>query len=219
MRIIAGAWRARPLIAPPGRDTRPTSARTREGLFSMLQSRLGGLEGLRVADVFAGTGALGLEALSRGAAHCTFYEKDRPALDALAGNIARLGATARADIRAQSIDQAAPPARPCDLIMVDPPYAATLAQRALDRIVAGGWLARGGWLSLETGGGGLAIPDALAVAAERRFGKAHITLLRMRCGPPAGAPAEGPWPLLPAWRARSPIPAARASASRGPRPG
>ncbi len=96
MRIIAGEWRGRPLEAPPGQATRPTSDRAREGLFSMLASRIGSFEGLQVADLFAGTGALGLEALSRGAAHCTFVEKDRAALDVLGANIARLGAAARA---------------------------------------------------------------------------------------------------------------------------
>ena len=73
MRVIAGRWRGRPLLAPAGQATRPTSDRAREGLFSMLASRLGSFEGLVVADLFAGTGALGIEALSRGAAHCTFY--------------------------------------------------------------------------------------------------------------------------------------------------
>src|SRR5687768_3674487 len=99
MRIIAGAWRGRPLAAPPGQATRPTSDRAREGLFSMLQSRIGSFEGLRVADLFAGTGALGLEALSRGAGHCTFIEKDRAALDVLRRNIERLGAGDRAEAR------------------------------------------------------------------------------------------------------------------------
>ena len=74
MRIIAGRWRGRPLVAPQGQDTRPTSDRAREGLFSMLASRLGTFEGLQVADLFAGSGALGLEALSRGAAHCLVVE-------------------------------------------------------------------------------------------------------------------------------------------------
>ncbi len=83
MRIIAGAWRGRSLEAPPGQATRPTSDRAREGLFSMLASRLGSFKGLEVADLFAGTGALGLEALSRGAAQCSFVEKDRTALDIL----------------------------------------------------------------------------------------------------------------------------------------
>src|SRR3954469_11219990 len=92
MRIIAGQWRGRPLAAPPGQATRPTSDRAREALFSMLQSRIGSFEGLRVADLFAGTGALGLEALSRGAAHCVFVERDRAAIEAIRANIATLGA-------------------------------------------------------------------------------------------------------------------------------
>src|ERR687889_728011 len=104
MRIIAGAWRGRPLLAPPGRGTRPTSDRAREGLFSMLASRLGTFEGLQVADLFAGTGALGLEALSRGAARCTFVENDRAALDILRRNIETLGAGERAEIRAQAVE-------------------------------------------------------------------------------------------------------------------
>jgi 16S rRNA (guanine966-N2)-methyltransferase len=87
MRIISGQWRSRPLIAPKGDITRPTADRTRETLFSMLTSRLGSFEDLRVLDLFAGSGALGLEALSRGAAHCTFVEHDALALDALAVNI------------------------------------------------------------------------------------------------------------------------------------
>src|SRR6185503_2588939 len=122
MRIIAGAWRGRPLDAPRGQATRPTSDRAREGLFSMLQSRLGSFEGLKVADLFAGTGALGLEALSRGAGHCTFVEKDRRALDILRRNIDRLGAGDRTDVRAQAVEHAAAPAAPFDLIFMDPPY-------------------------------------------------------------------------------------------------
>src|SRR5688500_14793859 len=114
MRIIAGEWRGRPLVAPEGRGTRPTSDRAREGLFSMLQSRLGSFDGLRVADLFAGTGALGLEALSRGAGHCTFVEKDRQALDILRRNIDRLGAGERCEVRAQSVEHAAPPREPFD---------------------------------------------------------------------------------------------------------
>jgi 16S rRNA (guanine966-N2)-methyltransferase len=178
MRIIAGEWRGRPLLAPPGQATRPTSDRAREGLFSMLASRLGSFEGLAVADLFAGTGALGIEALSRGAAHCTFYEKDRAALDIMKRNLERLGASARADLRAQPVEHARAPERPCDLVLMDPPYASDLAQAALDRIGAGGWLAPGGWLSVETNGESLAISPALKPDAERRFGKAHILLLR-----------------------------------------
>src|SRR4051812_6925565 len=129
MRIVAGAWRGRPIEAPAGEVTRPTSDRTREALFSMLASRLGTFEGLRVADLFAGTGALGLEALSRGAAHCTFVETDRKAIEALRPNAAKLGAGERADMRAQSA--LPPPPGPFDLILMDPPYASGLGLKAL----------------------------------------------------------------------------------------
>jgi 16S rRNA (guanine966-N2)-methyltransferase len=142
----------------------------------MLASRLGGFDDLAVADLFAGTGALGLEALSRGAAHCIFVEKDRAALDILRRNIDRLGAGDRADLRAQSVEHAPPPPRPFDLILMDPPYGAGLAQPALDRAAA--WLAPGGWLSLELHGESPAIPPELALDTERRFGKATLLLFR-----------------------------------------
>ncbi|MFN3510301.1 MAG: RsmD family RNA methyltransferase, partial [Tsuneonella troitsensis] len=83
MRVIAGDWRGRKLVAPKGEATRPTADRTRETLFSMLTSRLGSFDGLNVVDLFAGSGALGFEALSRGAASCLFVEHDRAALDAI----------------------------------------------------------------------------------------------------------------------------------------
>jgi len=174
MRIVAGKWRGRLIEAPPGKATRPTSDRAREGLFSMLTSRIGSFEGLRVADLFAGTGALGLEALSRGAAHCTFVEKDRAALDILQRNIDRLGAGDRTDIRAQAVEHVA--LAPCDLIFMDPPYGAGLAQAALDR--AADWVASGGWISIELHGESLALPSGLEAAAERRFGKATLILIR-----------------------------------------
>jgi 16S rRNA (guanine966-N2)-methyltransferase len=176
MRIIAGAWRGRPIEAPAGEATRPTSDRAREGLFSMLASRVGDFEGLRAADLFAGTGALGLEALSRGAAHCTFVEKDRTALDTLKRNLARLGAADRADVRAQAVEHVSAPARPFEIVFMDPPYGAGLAQAALDR--ASAWLAPGGWLSVELHGEDLALPEGLEPDATRRFGKATLILLR-----------------------------------------
>src|SRR3954447_4184795 len=93
MRIIAGKWRGRTIEAPPGDDTRPTADRVRETLFSMLASRLGSFEELRVADLFAGTGALGLEALSRGAASATFIESDSRAVALIRRNADKLGAS------------------------------------------------------------------------------------------------------------------------------
>lgn len=178
MRIIAGAWRARPLVSPEGRATRPTADRTREGLFSMLQSRLGTFEGLHVADLFAGTGALGLEALSRGAARCTFVESDRAALEVLRANIDRLGAGDRIEVRPASVEHARPPERPCDLALLDPPYAAGLAELALKRLADPAWLAPGALVSVETDRARPTPPPGFALEAERRFGKAHITLLR-----------------------------------------
>ncbi len=178
MRIIAGTWRARPVIAPEGRATRPTSDRAREGLFSMLQSRLGSFEGLHVADLFAGTGALGLEALSRGAAHCTFVDNDRNAVASIQRNIAAFGAGERADIRAQGVEHAPPPPRPFDVVFMDPPYAAGLAEMTLGRICNSGWIAPGGLVSLETDRDRPPAPQGFVIEAERRFGKASILLLR-----------------------------------------
>jgi 16S rRNA (guanine966-N2)-methyltransferase len=173
MRIIAGAWRGRPIEAPPGTATRPTSDRTREALFSMLGSRLGTFEGLRVADLFAGTGALGLEALSRGAAHCTFVETDRQAIEALRRNVAKLGAGERADVRAQSALYGLP--GPFDLVLVDPPYASALGPQALAAF--GDAVGPGAWVSLETGARETVEAEGFTLEAERIHGKAKLSLL------------------------------------------
>jgi len=171
MRIIAGRWRGRPLVAPPGDSTRPTADRVREALFSMLASRLGSFEGLQVADLFAGSGALGLEALSRGAAHCIFVENDRRAADAIRANIAALGASA--EVLARSAEHSALPA-PADLAFLDPPYGSGLAPAVLARLN----LAPGGWASVETGRGETVAAEGYELDSERKYGKAKITLLR-----------------------------------------
>jgi 16S rRNA (guanine966-N2)-methyltransferase len=171
VRIIAGQWRGRALIAPEGRSTRPTADRVREALFSMLASRIGSFDGLRVADLFAGSGALGLEALSRGAAHCVFIENDRRAADAIRANIAALGASG--DVLTGSAEHAALP-NPVDLAFLDPPYASGLAAAALAKLP----LAPGGWASVETGRGEPVAAQGYEIEAERTYGKARITLLR-----------------------------------------
>lgn len=170
MRIIAGQWRGRPLAAPQGQATRPTSDRTREALFSMLASRVGSFEGLKVADVCAGTGALGLEALSRGAAHCTFVERDRAAVEALRTNIAKLGA--QAEVRAIAAESFVGGAY--DLVLIDPPYGTGLGQKILPAI----GVAPGGWVSIETARDEAVTVPGFTVEAERVHGKARITLLR-----------------------------------------
>ena len=120
MRIIAGQFRGRQLQAPPGSATRPTGDRVREALFSMLVSRLGSFEDLRVADLYAGSGALGLEALSRGAAEAVFVETDPKAQAAIKANAAKLGVTDKVRVLGGSA-HALPRSEPFDLILGDPP--------------------------------------------------------------------------------------------------
>lgn len=176
MRIIAGAWRGRAIVAPKGEVTRPTADRTREALFSMLASRIGTFGGLSVVDLFAGSGALGIEALSRGAESCLFVEQDKPALDALRANIAKLGA--RADVRAQSVLTLGPATKPYDLILLDPPYGTGAGVVALERLLRLGWIGPATWISVETGAKEPIVVEGLTVDAERTHGKARITLLR-----------------------------------------
>ena len=178
MRIIAGQWRGRPLVVPKGTDTRPTADRTREALFSMLVSRLGSFEGLRVLDLFAGSGALGLEALSRGAAHCTFVEQDSAALDALKGNIAKLGAGPQSDVRAQSVTALGPAPAPYDLLLLDPPYGSGAGIVALERCLRLGWIAPGALISVETAKGEAVEVAGFTSEVERVHGRAMLTLLR-----------------------------------------
>ena len=176
MRVIAGTLRGRPLAAPKGDATRPTADRTREALFSMLTSRLGSFEGLAVADLFAGSGALGIEALSRGAASCTFVEQDRAALDSLRANLAAL--SLRADVRAGSVLSLGPAPAPLDLILMDPPYGTGAGAVALDRLARLGWTGPATWISIESAKAEPVAVAGFAIDAERTHGKARLTLLR-----------------------------------------
>jgi len=177
MRIIAGTWRGRAIVAPKGDATRPTADRTREALFSMLVSRVGSFEGLAVGDLFAGSGALGLEALSRGAATCLFVEQDKAALDALRANVAKLGA--KADVRAQSVMALGPAATPLDVIMIDPPYGTGAGVVALDRLTRLGWVGPATWVSIESQRNEPIELAGFAVDADKIYGKARVTILRM----------------------------------------
>lgn len=183
LRIIAGQWRARKLIAPAGETTRPTADRTRETLFSMLVSRLGSFEGLAVADLFAGSGALGLEALSRGAASCIFVEQDAPALRALRSNISNLQAAAQADVRAGSVMALGPAKVPLDLILLDPPYGSGAGAVALDKLARLGWIGPATWISLETAASEVPQVKGLELEADRKVGKARISLMKMQGAP------------------------------------
>ncbi|MFC0202965.1 16S rRNA (guanine(966)-N(2))-methyltransferase RsmD [Novosphingobium soli] len=178
LRIVAGEWRGRKLLAPQGDTTRPTADRTRETLFSMLVSRLGDFEGLRVADLFAGSGALGLEALSRGAAHCLFVDQDPAAIRAIRANIANLKAQPRSDVRASSVLSLGPAREPLDLVLLDPPYDTGAGAVAVDKLARLGWIGEGTWVSLETGKGESVAIRGFEADAERDVGKARLHLLR-----------------------------------------
>lgn len=179
MRIIAGEWRGRPLQAPPGAATRPTADRVRETLFSMLASRVGSFEGLRVADLFAGSGALGLEALSRGAAEATFVESDARALKAIRANAAAFAAIERVVVAPGSA-LALPRSEPFELIFADPPYADGSGSAVVAAVRKAGWLAPGGWMSVETARGDAVEAGEWSVEAERDVGRARLTILCAR---------------------------------------
>ena len=183
MRIIAGLHRGRRLIAPEGDRTRPTADRVRQALFDMLwHAPWAGrerIEGARVLDAFAGTGALGLEALSRGASQADFIENDRAALAALRANIATCKEAARCN--ALAADALKPPRAqgPCDLVFLDPPYREGVMEAALAALGLAGWIAPDALISAEYAAGApLTPPPGFAVLAERAHGAAHLLILR-----------------------------------------
>jgi 16S rRNA (guanine966-N2)-methyltransferase len=176
MRIVAGAWRGRALIAPAGQATRPTADRVRQALFDMLlHAPWGGrdlVEGARVLDAFAGTGAFGLEALSRGAAFVTFMEQDRAALKALHSNVTACRAEGRTATLAVDV-LTAPAGEPCSVVFLDPPYGRDLVPRAVHRLRAMGWVAPGALLVVE-GGRDEALPELGTLLAQRVHGAARV---------------------------------------------
>ncbi|OLZ66869.1 16S rRNA (guanine(966)-N(2))-methyltransferase RsmD [Streptomyces sp. IMTB 2501] len=177
-RVIAGLAGGRRLSVPPGTGTRPTSDRAREGLFSTWQALLGGpLEGERVLDLYAGSGAVGLEALSRGASHTLLVEADARAAKTVRDNVKNLGLPG-AEVRtgkAEQIIQTAAPTEPYDIVFLDPPYAVTdddlreilLTLRSL------GWLAKDALVTVErsTRGGAFHWPDGFEALRSRRYGE------------------------------------------------
>jgi 16S rRNA (guanine966-N2)-methyltransferase len=184
MRIVAGRHRGRRLLAPPGETVRPTSDRAREALFNVLSHGRLAAEGIpfadaAVLDAFAGTGALGLEALSRGAAEAVFIEQDRDALATLRQNIGVLGEGARA--RIVPGDATRPPRAPsaCDLVFLDPPYRSGVAAGALGALDAAGWLAPGALAVVELAAREeLTPPPGYFLLDERVYGAAHLLFLR-----------------------------------------
>ena len=177
-RVIAGLAGGRRLAVPPGTGTRPTSDRAREGLFSTWQSLLGApLRGERVLDLYAGSGAVGLEALSRGAGHTLLVEADARAARVIRENVKSLGLPG-AEVRsgkAEQIIQGAAPAAPYDLIFLDPPYAVSDAdlREILLTLRTQGWLAAEALVTVErsTRGGEFGWPDGFEAIRARRYGE------------------------------------------------
>ncbi|HYG27904.1 MAG TPA: 16S rRNA (guanine(966)-N(2))-methyltransferase RsmD [Caulobacteraceae bacterium] len=184
MRIVSGEFRGRALVAPPGEATRPTSDRARQAVFNILEhapwSR--GLHGRRVIDLFAGSGALSLEALSRGAAYALLVETDEAARGAIRQNIEALHLFGRTRVhRRDATDLGQKPASdgaPFDLAFLDPPYAKGLGEKALAGLAGGGWLAPGALVVFERGSGEveLAAPGYEVLDA-RSYGAARVHFL------------------------------------------
>ena len=184
MRIVGGRHRGRRLLAPPGDAVRPTSDRAREALFNILSHGRLAASGLPFADAvvldaFAGTGALGLEALSRGAAEAVFIERDHGALAALRRNIETLGETDRT--RIMPGDATRPPrgTAACAVAFLDPPYRSGLAGPALTALAAAGWLTPEALVVIETAAGEEFPPgEGFTLLDERVYGAARLAFLR-----------------------------------------
>ncbi|MFB7913122.1 16S rRNA (guanine(966)-N(2))-methyltransferase RsmD [Streptomyces sp. NPDC056061] len=179
-RVIAGSAGGRRLAVPPGTGTRPTSDRAREGLFSTWESLLGSLDGTRVADLYAGSGAVGLEALSRGAAHALLVETDPAAARVVRDNVRTLGLPG-AEVRtgrAEQIVSGPPPAQPYDVVFLDPPYAVTDGDlgEILITLRAQGWLTTDALVTVErsTRGGEFGWPEGFEPLRSRRYGEGTL---------------------------------------------
>ena len=190
MRIVGGRHRGRRLEAPGGMALRPTADRTREALFNILcQGKLdwrpngqeGGnpLAGVRALDAFAGTGALGLEALSRGAGFVTFMENQAAALNACRHNIDALDETAHTELLRGDVLRPPPAKAPCELVLMDPPYNQDLAPPALAALHRAGWLAPGALAAVELmAEEPFTPPEGFETLEERKYGRARLVFLR-----------------------------------------
>lgn len=177
-RIVAGAARGRRLKVPGGSSTRPTSDRVREALFSALESIFGSLNGLRVLDLFAGSGALGLEAVSRGAGYAMLVESDPNAVRAIRANVSAVG-LGEVDVRSSSVRRVlvASPDKPFDLVLADPPY--TMDSGEISEILsllASGWLAPQAVVVIERPSRGepMRWPPGLVAVRDRRYGETTL---------------------------------------------
>lgn len=181
MRIVGGAWRGRSLVAPPGQGTRPTADRVRQALFDMLMhAEWGGravIEGAAVLDVFAGSGALGLEALSRGAASACFIEQDAAALRALRTNIAACKAEERAEVVAGDVLRVSA-GKSAPVVFLDPPYGLGLIPRTISHLYAVGRICPAALIVAEIGRHEEWVPE-IPLLADRPHGAARVLVFRL----------------------------------------
>lgn len=185
MRIIAGKHRGRAMIAPAGREIRPTSSRTRESLFNILMhSGLGPnggspISGARVLDAFAGTGALGLEALSRGAAFVTFMDTQTAAMETIAENLRAMKEQPNAALVRSDATRPPPARQNCSLIFLDPPYRSGIIPIALAALKKQGWIAPEALICCEVAATEDVAPaDGFSALDQRKYGAAKIVLLQ-----------------------------------------
>lgn len=182
MRIVGGKFKGRKLTAPAGLDTRPTSDRARESIFNILEHQPWGraaLRGKRVLDIFAGTGALGLEAFSRGAAHVTFMDNSEIALKSLRSNAKNMGSSD--EIKAMRADATNLPQaiEPCDLIFMDAPYKSGLTDIALSALINKGWLIKGSVCVIESSKEEKwPCPKGFEELDVRTYGKAQVSFIQ-----------------------------------------
>ena len=190
MRIVSGALRGRNIATPPGQGTRPTSDRARQAVFNILEHAAWApeLQGLRVIDLFAGSGALGFEAISRGAGFCLFVETDEAARGAIRENIDAYGLFGATRIhRRDATDLGLKPAgdgAPFDLAFLDPPYRQGLGELALEKLAAGGWLAEGAIVVFERGATESPFEaEGFEALDARDYGAARVQFLRFSTTP------------------------------------
>lgn len=177
MRIVAGRHRGRVLVAPPGLTARPTADRARESLFNILIHRQP-LADAQVVDAFAGSGALGFEALSRGAAHVTFLESHPESCRAITENAAKLGETGRMTLVRGDATMVPRAKQPCDIVLMDPPYGSGLAGPCLQALERQGWLAEDALIVVEVAAKEeFTPPEGFAVEDERTYGAARLVFL------------------------------------------
>jgi 16S rRNA (guanine966-N2)-methyltransferase len=181
MRIVGGEFRGRPLAAPRTQSIRPTSDRTRESVFNVIAHRYPTLlDGGRVIDLFAGTGALGFEAVSRGASHCLFVEQSPEGRGLLRTNAEALGLNGRTRILRRDATELGVVGTiiPFDLLFADPPYRQGLAERALASALAGGWLRSGALCVIEEAADAVFVPPAgFSLVEDRAYGDTVVRFL------------------------------------------